>query len=282
MVTLATDLDILNFSLAYEYLEFAQYQNVLRSGVLSGSDLALVTLFSQNEGQHIQLLTRAIMQFGGRPVQAQAAYNLPRITNRNDALLSLGLFCDTGASAYLGAAPLIRDKQVVLVTGVSLHNIEAEQAASLRDLVGLPPAPFTVAKGRTADEILAIIAPYMQAPNGTPVLLPPPPVALIQGTAVPAMTATGATPSAPTVATTPPVQATSLPPAPTRVPTSAPPSVPPATPTSTAVPPIIVPPVGGTTPNITAAPPIQPVFPIATGPTGLPEPPFTPRRVGNG
>jgi len=274
MVTLATDLDILNFSLTYEFLEFAQYQNVLRSGVLSGPDLALVTQFSQNEGQHIQLLMRAIAQLGGRPVQALPAYNLPRIINRNDALLSLGLFCDTGASAYLGAAPLIKDKQVILVTGVSLHNIEAEQAAALRDLVGLPPAPFTVARGRTADEILAIITPYMQAPNGAAVPLPPPPVALIQGNAVPAMAATGAT-----GATGSATAAPSLPP------TRAPASVPPVSATSvpTVIPPIIVPPVGGTTgntvPNTTVAPQ---VLPIPTGPTGRPEPPFTPRRLGNG
>ena len=280
MVTLATDLDILNFSLTYEYLEFAQYQNVLRSGVLSGADLALVTLFSQNEGQHIQLLTRAITQLGGRPVQAMAAYNLPRITNRSDALLSLSLFCDTGASAYLGAAPLIQDKQVVLVTGVSLHNIEAEQASALRDLVGLPPSPFTVAKGRTADEILAIIAPYMQAPNGAAVPLPPPPVALIQGNAVPAMGATGATGvTGATGATSVPTAAPALPPP--RPPTVAAPA-PTTAPPPTAVPPIIVPPVGGAAPNAPAASPAPLVVPIATGVTGLPEPPFTPRRLGNG
>jgi len=276
MVTLATDLDILNFSLTYEFLEFAQYQNVLRSGVLSGPDLALVTQFSQNEGQHIQLLMRAIAQLGGRPVQAMPAYNLPRITNRNDALLSLGLFCDTGASAYLGAAPLIKDKQVILVTGVSLHNIEAEQAAALRDLVGLPPAPFTVARGRTADEIVAIITPYMQAPTGAAVPLPPSPVALIQGNAVPAMSATGATGSMGAATAAP-----SLPPAPTRVPTSMPAAA--ATSVPTVVPPIIVPPVGSTTgttvPNTTVVPQVQP---IPTGPTGRPEPPFTPRRIGNG
>jgi len=255
MVTLATDLDILNFSLTYEYLEFNQYQNVLRSGVLSGADLALVTRFSMNEGQHIQILTQTIRQLGGIPVPPAPAYNLPRITNRNDALLSLGLFCDTGASAYLGAAPLIKDKQMILVTGVNFHNIEAEQAAALRDLVGLPPSPFTVARGRTADEIIAIITPYLQAPGATPPPLPPQPVALVQGSAVPVISSA---------------------PAATAVP-SAPPA-PPATvaPIPTIVPPIIVAPVS---PSGTFTPPVQP---ITTGSTGLPQLPFTPRRIGNG
>ena len=216
MVTLSSDLDILNFSLTYEYLEFAQYQAVANANLLSGTEAQYLTRFIANESEHIRLLRTAITQLGGTPVQPLAAYNLPRVASRNDAVMVLGLFCDNGAGAYLGAAPLIQSKDILL-TGVNFHNIEAEQAATWRSLAGLPPAPFTVARGLTADQVVAIITPYLQAPGSTPPPPPPQPPALIATGSLPTTTA----PSTTTTTTTTPQTTTSTP---TTAPTTSAPS----------------------------------------------------------
>jgi hypothetical protein len=208
MVTLNNDLDILNFSLTYEFLEFAQYQAVANANLLSGTEAQYLARFIANESEHIRLLRAAITQLGGTPVQPLPAYNLPRIASRNDAVMALGLFCDNGAGAYLGAAPLIQSRDILL-TGVNFHNIEAEQAATWRSLAGMQPAPFTVARGLTPDQVVTIITPYLQAPGSTPPPLPPQPPALIATGSIPAAapgtsSGTGTAPSStPSAATTP-------------------------------------------------------------------------------
>ena len=74
-----------------------------------------------------------------------------------------------GVSAYLGAAPSIKDPDV-LEAALSIHAVEAEHAAALADLAAEGTdlfAPTAFEKPRTPDEVLQIVAPFL-APSAMP------------------------------------------------------------------------------------------------------------------
>src|SRR6185295_13434319 len=61
------DLGILNYALTLEYLETAFYQDVVKSGLFKGSDLATIKTFGSQEAQHVAALTGFVKQMGGKP-----------------------------------------------------------------------------------------------------------------------------------------------------------------------------------------------------------------------
>ncbi len=70
-----------------------------------------------------------------------------------------------GASAYLGAAPFIRNVDI-LAAALSIHAVEAEHTAALADIVAPGTelfAPEAFATPRLPDEVLVIVAPFLQA-----------------------------------------------------------------------------------------------------------------------
>src|SRR4029079_11705114 len=64
------DLGILNYALTLEYLETAFYQDVVKSGLFKGADLATIKQFGSEEAEHVAALTAAIKQSGGKPAAA--------------------------------------------------------------------------------------------------------------------------------------------------------------------------------------------------------------------
>ncbi|MDQ2784789.1 MAG: hypothetical protein M3Y58_07290, partial [Chloroflexota bacterium] len=50
--------------------------------------------------------------------------------------------------------------------------VEGEHASIFRDMAGMVAAPDAVAKGRTPDEVLAIVTPFLQAPTSAPAPAP--------------------------------------------------------------------------------------------------------------
>src|SRR4051794_29622711 len=51
------DVGILNYALTLEYLETAFYEDVVKSGLFKGSDLATIRKFGSEEAEHVQALT---------------------------------------------------------------------------------------------------------------------------------------------------------------------------------------------------------------------------------
>jgi len=80
---------------------------------------------------------------------------------------------DVGASAYLGAAGFLQNKDL-LTAALTIHAVEGEHASIFRDMAGMAPAPDVVAKGRTPDEVLAIVTPFLKAPAPVPAPAPAP------------------------------------------------------------------------------------------------------------
>jgi len=156
----SSDLDVLNYALTLEYFEAALYKNLLGLGLLQGQDLAYVTLFGQEEQQHVDALVATIPKLGGTAVQ-MGQYNFPTPASREDLLDLLITVEATGTSAYLGASGYIQDK-TVLAAAASIMQVEARHTAVVRHLRGQIPAPDPLTPALTPDQVLAAVAPFFK------------------------------------------------------------------------------------------------------------------------
>lgn len=159
------DLDILNYALTLEHFENALYRGLLSTGLLTGQAKSFAQTFGAHENDHVNALTQTITKLGGTPVKEQAAYNWPKLTSQAQVIALLANVEDVGASAYLGAAPLVQSPDLLTVA-VQIHTVEAEHATGFRYLAGQDPVPFAFAPPRTKQEVLNIVTPFLQAPSG--------------------------------------------------------------------------------------------------------------------
>ncbi|GAC1383706.1 MAG: hypothetical protein NVSMB42_00750 [Herpetosiphon sp.] len=161
------DLGILNYALTLEHFENALYKVLIASGLLTGQALEFAKAFGAHESAHVTAITETIKKLGGTPVQPLAAYNLPALKSQAEAIATITKVEDVGASAYLGAAPLVKNNDV-LTAAVEIHTVEAEHATAWRFLNGENPVPFGFAPPRTKQEILDIVTPFLSAPAAAP------------------------------------------------------------------------------------------------------------------
>ncbi len=132
------DAEILNFALTLEYLESDLY-NVKGAQVgLSGQAKSYAKLFGEQESQHVEALTAAVKQLGGKPV-AKPTFVFP--ANDEKSFLALASVLEnTGVGAYNGAAPSLKSKQVLAEAG-EIVQVEARHAAAINLLIGKSPTP---------------------------------------------------------------------------------------------------------------------------------------------
>lgn len=156
-----TDLDILNYALTLEHLESRAYQDVNNIGLLSGSARDYFLDFGDQEAAHVVALTGTIIKLGGTPMRAQDKYNFPQFKSGQEVLDYFQILEELGAAAYLGAAPLIQDKDL-LTAAVGIHNVEGQHAAILGELVGQSPE-MVFGEAKTMEQILAVVAPLLSA-----------------------------------------------------------------------------------------------------------------------
>lgn len=163
--TLKTDMDVLQFALTLEHLEDAAYRAVNASGILKGTPSDLFKAFGDHEHTHVVVLTDVITKMGGKPVQAQAKYNLPQIESQDQVLRLFTTIEEVGAGAYLGAAPLLKDKNL-LGAAASIHNVEAQHASTLKAFLNDPMPSPAFGKAIPADEVLVMVKPFLEVPTG--------------------------------------------------------------------------------------------------------------------
>ena len=138
----ANDVAILNSALAAELEAVAAYAVGAGSGLLKGGVLALATTFQGHHKQHADVLAGTVRKLGGTPAEAKAKYQFPveTLKTQNDVLrFAAGL--EKGAvSAYLGAVPLFKDRELSKAAA-SILGDEAMHWAVLRQAVGEEPVP---------------------------------------------------------------------------------------------------------------------------------------------
>jgi rubrerythrin len=153
------DVDILNFALTLEYLEADFYKQASKLS-LKGQYKSLAKEFGANEQEHVDALVATIGQLGGKPVKSpKFAFGLK--TQKDFEKLAV-ILEDTGVSAYNGAAPMIKSKEVLAAAG-SIVQVEARHAAALRFLGGMSPTTGAFDKPLAKAAVLKAVKPLIKA-----------------------------------------------------------------------------------------------------------------------
>jgi serine-rich repeat adhesion-like glycoprotein len=152
------DVGILNFALTLEYLESTFYEEAKKRAGASGELKSLVNLLAEDEKQHVEALTATIKQLKGKPV-AEPKFSFD-YSGTGGFLKLAQTFEDTGVSAYNGAAPSIKSKEVLAAAG-SIVQVEARHAAAIRLQNGTEPAPDAFDPSLEEAQVLKAVEPFI-------------------------------------------------------------------------------------------------------------------------
>jgi hypothetical protein len=162
---MVTDLDVLNYALTLEHLEFAFYRDGIGSfsfgsdsrGQSIDTNLAAIR---DHEGEHVATLTSVITDLGGEPV-AEATYDFGDAYADPMAFLATAMALEnTGVSAYDGAGQFLTDPDLLTAAG-TIVAVEARHASYLNLLNGELPFPAAFETPLTMDEVLKIAGPFI-------------------------------------------------------------------------------------------------------------------------
>jgi hypothetical protein len=156
------DVDILNFALTLEYLESAFYKQAISTLNPTGDVGGLVNLISGDEDQHVAGLTAAIKQLGGTPVAAPGVDFGSAFANQGSFLKLAQTFEDTGVSAYNGAGPSLKSKELLGTAG-SIVQVEARHAAAIRLMNGESPVVGAFDKSLDMQQVLTAVKPFVKS-----------------------------------------------------------------------------------------------------------------------
>jgi hypothetical protein len=152
------DLGIVNYALTLEYLEAAFYDEVAKSGLFKGDDLALIEEFGSNEDEHVAALEATAKQLGDPAQKPKTKFELK---DADTVLKTAAEVENLGAAAYLGQAAAIEDK-AILEAALSIHTVEGRHAAALNHKLGQTITPDgAFAMPATADEVLPEVQPFI-------------------------------------------------------------------------------------------------------------------------
>jgi rubrerythrin len=162
---LKTDLDVLNYALTLEHLEYAFYRDGV--GLFTfGNDSrgqsidANFAAIRDHEGEHVTTLTTVISDLGGTPVE-EARYDFGDAYASPEGFMMTAMALEnTGVSAYDGAAQFIQDAKLLTAAG-SIVAVEARHASYLNLLNGVIPFPDAFEMPKSPPEILAIAGPFI-------------------------------------------------------------------------------------------------------------------------
>lgn len=142
----ATAVDILNYALTLEFLEYYYYQRGKDVGA-SNFEAVIFEQIRKHEEAHVQFLQEVIVSLGGTPVElTQQDFDFTvggafQPFKDNATFLTLAqAFEDTGVRAYKGQAANIRalgnneTVNTVLTAALSIHGVEARHASEVRRL----------------------------------------------------------------------------------------------------------------------------------------------------
>ncbi|WP_254545131.1 ferritin-like domain-containing protein [Halomarina pelagica] len=172
-----SDLDILNYALTLEHLEYAFYRDALKTfgekdfeGPNSPGDDIFNTNrprygtyqrfeeIREHEEAHVETISATIEKLGGTPVE-EAEYDFPY--DDVDGFISLArTFENLGVAAYAGAAPMI-DNAEVLSAALSIHSVEARHAGYLNLHEYRLPYPDAFDPAKTMDQVLAAAGQFI-------------------------------------------------------------------------------------------------------------------------
>jgi rubrerythrin len=140
--TTNNDVTILNSALGAEQQAIAAYQLGAESGLLQKPVLDLAVQFQGHHKQHADALAKAVQKVGGKPVAPLKDYGFPKdkLKSQNDVLAFAATLEKGAVSAYLGAVPILTDRELAKAAA-SILGDEAMHWAVLRQALGQNPVP---------------------------------------------------------------------------------------------------------------------------------------------
>jgi hypothetical protein len=152
------DVGILNFALTLEYLEAKFYKEAKSRVRANGELMSLIDLLASDEQQHVEALAATVKKLGGKPV-AEPKFDFAY--NGTSGFLRLAqTFEDTGVSAYNGAGPMIKSKEVLAAAG-GIVQVEARHAAAIRLQNGAEPSPQAFDPPLDEMQVLKAVEPFL-------------------------------------------------------------------------------------------------------------------------
>ncbi|HVD37415.1 MAG TPA: ferritin-like domain-containing protein [Solirubrobacterales bacterium] len=153
------DVGIVNYALTLEYLETAFYADVVKSGLFKGAELETIRKFGAEEAEHVEALTAAVKQLGGKPAPEPKA-EFP-LKSAKSVLELAATVENLGAAAYLGQAANIQSPEV-LASALAIHSVEGRHAATLNTLLGESITPDgAFAKPADVKTVLKSVEPFL-------------------------------------------------------------------------------------------------------------------------
>lgn len=155
---LASDTDILKFALFLELLEAEFYKMAVGSGLLDGLVLEISSNVRDHEICHVAYLQSAL---GGAATGNRITFDFSgTLQNERKYLNAAEAFEQTGVGAYLGALPLIQDKNIRSAAG-TVFTIEARHTAAFRALNHRDPAPVAFENPLSPQQVVSAISPFV-------------------------------------------------------------------------------------------------------------------------
>ncbi len=170
---LEDDVDVLNYALTLEHLEFAFYRDGLEAlgeesfdeDAFGTSIYERLTEIRDHEGEHVETLTSVIEDLGGEPVEeAEYAFDF---TDASVFLATAAVLENTGVSAYDGAGQFITEPDLLTAAG-TIVAVEARHASYLNLINGMLPFPAAFETPLTPEEVLAAAGPFFATDGATP------------------------------------------------------------------------------------------------------------------
>jgi hypothetical protein len=155
------DVEILNFALTLEYLESAFYDQAKAEAQLDGEATDLVDLIAKDEAEHVAALSKTVSDLGGTPAEAPGVDFGNAFASQGSFLDLAKTFEDTGVSAYNGAGPALKSKELLATAG-AIVQVEARHAAAIRLLNGEEPAPDAFDPTLDMQEVLDAVDPFVK------------------------------------------------------------------------------------------------------------------------
>src|SRR5689334_1172880 len=158
------DVDVLNYALTLEHLEYAFYRDGVGKfafgngpfGNAIGNDLAMIR---DHEGAHVQTLTQVIQQLGGAPA-AEGRYDFGYGNDPQKFLMTAQALENTGVRAYDGAGQYLRDPKLLTAAG-GIVAVEARHASYLNLINGAIPFPAAFEDPASPAQIMEIVKPFV-------------------------------------------------------------------------------------------------------------------------
>ena len=154
----AKDADILRFAITLEQLQADFYERAATLDI-SAESKRIAAEFAGHQRAFVEALTDALTGLGGKPGPPPRASFLP-ITGEAMFGLSAALLEDIGVAVLNGAAPGLRDKDLLAAAGAIVAS-EAAHATTWRLRAGAPPTEAAFDEQYSQAKALEALGPFL-------------------------------------------------------------------------------------------------------------------------